>query len=121
MAFATEQEARDYYAGAEAEGLAVEVAMGAAANMVASLAPPPAELEADPGYFSAARLGELLVGRYLWNTEGGTLSSEGISGISTSYVKFPEVQSLVAGAMGSYYKSPTVARGGLRSVELERG
>lgn len=92
--------------------------MGSAARIVASLAPPPAEV--DPDYAEAAAHGELLVGRYLFSTEGGTLSSEGISGISTSYVKFPEVQSLVAGAMGSYYESPTVASGGLRSVELGR-
>lgn len=102
MPYATDDDAREYYAGEDADDLAVEVAMGVSARIVAQLAPPPAD-EGDD-YGSAARLAELLVGRWLWATQGGTLAAKSLSGVSSkTFAKHAEVKGLVSGAMGSYY------------------
>lgn len=101
----TEAEARNYYAGAEADALDVEVAMGIAANVVSSLAPPPEEADAE--YDKAARIAELSFGRWFVDSGGGTISSNSLSRLgSKTYVKIAEVQSLVSAAMGDYYRPP---------------
>lgn len=102
---ASTEDAKTYYAGADADALDVEVARGIAANVVASLSNIPEEPDAE--YDAAARLGELTVGRFLWATQGGTLSAKSISSVnSKTYSKLAEVQSLVSAALGGYYRPP---------------
>jgi hypothetical protein len=102
---ASEQDARNYYAGEDADGLDVEVAMNIAANVVASLSDLPDEPDSD--YEGAARLGELSFGRWFWTTGSGTLTSKSLSGVNAkTYAKLPEVRDLVSAALGDYYKAP---------------
>lgn len=103
--YATEPEARAYYAGDDAEPLDVSVVRGAAARAVASLSKPEHDEDGNVTleYAEAAKEAELLVGRWIWTSDHGTLTSKSISGvISKNYSKVADVQALVSLAMGEY-------------------
>ena len=69
---------------------------------VKRLAPGPVPPTED--YREAARDGEMAVLAFLVATDGGTLKSSALSGVSTdSYVGLDAVQRMVANAMGNHY------------------
>lgn len=117
------QDCRNYYAGEEAEELDVAIVQGTAARTVQQLAPEPAETDED--YEEAAREAELLLGRWIWRSDGGALSSKSLSGVtSKSYAKFDDVRNLVSSAMGSFYKGAPSGAGNVAYVSsypLSRG
>lgn len=86
-----------------------------ASNIVQQLAPVPVVLPVPSDYAPKARAAERLVFNWITSTSGGTVTSEGISGISSSYAEQKVVRSMVRGVMGDYYKS------GFRVVGIERG
>jgi hypothetical protein len=56
-----------------------------------------------------------MIYNYLTQTSGGSVSSEGVSGISSSYVDFNKIKSIVKPIMGNYY-----TYGALRTRYIER-
>ena len=106
MPYATDDDAREYYAGADAPDLKVEVTMRQAARLVQSYAPAPTPEPSD--YASMASDAELDVGEYLWTTGGYKTSfSAGVGGLSTGegYANLSVVKELVRAAMGTYSKA----------------
>jgi hypothetical protein len=67
-------------------------------------------------YAELAEAAEYAVFNYLTQTSGGSVSSEGVSGISSHYVDFAKIKSIVMPIMGSYYSPP----GRLRTRYIER-
>lgn len=73
-----------------------------AERIVAGLAPPPEEESAE--YWQAASDAEIAVFAYMATTDENIISSESLSGISTSYRSYQEaVRPIVSDAMGRYY------------------
>jgi hypothetical protein len=100
---ATVEEATEYYAGEGASSLQLSVVMGLAAGKVQGIAPDPTPEDEEPStdYVQSARNAELLVGKYLWETDG-FISSEGLGKISTSYKGMQDLDQIVISAMGDY-------------------
>jgi hypothetical protein len=77
------------------------------------LAPMP---EPEPeDYPELAEAAEFLIFNYLLQTSGGSVTSEGVSGIRSDYVDFNEIKSMVKPVMGNYY-----TYGALRTRYVER-
>lgn len=122
--YASIEECRAYYAGNDAEQLDVAIVQGAAARTVSALSTP--ELDADGNatidYAEAARETELLVGKWVWRTDGATLTSKTITGVvAKTYAKVADVQALASSSLGIYYKDPAKSGRAARSVPLFRG
>jgi hypothetical protein len=84
----------------------LEVTLDVASDVVEGLAPRP-EKDADGNwptdYVRRAKNGELMVARYIWDTDAGQTSSQtGVIGTSISYQSNPQVIEIVKGAMGKY-------------------
>jgi len=86
-----------------------------AAAYVQRLAPVP-DPEPDD-YADLAASAEYIVFNYLTQTSGASVSSEGVSGISSNYVDFDKIKAIVRPVMGSYYLGGT---GAFRTVDIER-
>ena len=102
-------ECRVFYAGTAAADGEVEPIRQAAHEVVLSRSDPPAEDAPERGdYVESAHAAQLLVGRWLWRTDGGTLSSKSISPvISRSYMGPESVFAIARAALGPYYKDNT--------------
>lgn len=103
MPYATDDDVREFYAGEDAGDLAVETVMGVAADLVQKYAPAPSPLPSPDDYSPRAKRAELLVGRWLWRTEG-YVSGKSLSGVgSRSFdVSGTVVSRIVSEAMGDY-------------------
>lgn len=99
--FATPSQARTFYAGADTSGVALDVPMRNAARLVRKFAPPPDPVTDD--YATAAADAELEVGRYLFNSLGGSVSSLSSEGQSLSLTNMSAVLSIISGTMGEFY------------------
>ncbi len=80
-----------------------------AAAYVQDLAPVP-DPEPDD-YADMAAAAEYLIYNYLTQTSGASVRSEGVSGISSSYVDFEKIKALVAPVMGPYYEGSAAGLG----------
>jgi hypothetical protein len=76
-----------------------------AARKVQDLAPVPDPEPTD--YAPLAAAAEYLVYNYLTQTSGASVSSEGVSGISSSYVDLSKIEAIVAPVMGEYFVGST--------------
>ena len=66
-----------------------------------------------PDYLEAANDAELMVARWIWDTDGGATSSESsVVNTSKSYQSNPKVLELIGDAMGEYAKPKEEAGGG---------
>lgn len=97
--YATLQQARDAYAGANANQARLEAVVRAAAAKVQRIAPVPDDEPLD--YEDLAIAAELLYGEWLWHT-GGYISSRGLIGASVSYSSRSQVEAAIADVMGEY-------------------
>ncbi len=86
-----------------------------AAGYVQQLAPAPDPIPDD--YYDMAAAAEYIIYNYLTQTSGASVSSEGVSGISSSYVDIKTVKALIAPVMGAYY---TGGKSAFRVVDIER-
>ncbi len=103
MAYATDDDARDFYAGADAEDIRVEVTVRQAARLVQHYAPVPTIVPTD--YAATARDAELMLGEYLWETGGyKTSTSVGVGGLSTGggFANLDTMKKMITQAMGTY-------------------
>lgn len=110
--YATKSQAQEFYAGQDGDDLSIKIVMGSAARTVSSLSDAPADLTLLPDYKEAAAHAELLVGRWIWRSDFGGLSSKGsVAGTtaSKSYRSVKDVRDLVASAMGDYYSGDEIA------------
>lgn len=105
--FATPSQARTFYAGEDASGVALTVPMNNAARLVQRFAPAPDPVTAD--YEERAVDAELEIGRYLSNSLGGSLSSLGSSEGTLSFTNLTAVMSIVSGVMGEFYTGGTAS------------
>jgi hypothetical protein len=112
--YATPSQVRTFYAGEDTESALYGPAMRNAARLVQRFAPVPDPEPAD--YAEMAADAELEVGRYLFNSQGGSISSLGAEGMSLSLTNLTAVKSIIAQAMGGY---STV--GAVRVRHLQRG
>lgn len=109
MAFALEQDARDAYAGQNANAARLRAVMGAAAGTVSRIAPAPSPMDATyPGLAASA---EILVGEYLWHTGGFVTRTTDIDQ-TTQYGTQEGVEASVRGIMGSYAAQATATTSG---------
>lgn len=100
--FATPSAVRTFYAGEDTPLGVYGPAMRNAARLVQRFAPAPDDpVPAD--YANRAADAELEVGRYLFNSLGGSVSSLGTEGQSLSLTNLSAVMSIVSGTMGDYY------------------
>lgn len=94
----------------------LEVTLDVASDVVEGLAPRPPRDEAGDwpaDYVRRAKNAELMVARYIWDTDAGQTSSEtGVIGTSISYQKDPTVLGIVAGSMGPYAPTEEEETGG---------
>ncbi len=108
--YATDAEARAYYAGT-ADATKVGVVLRQAARLVQRHAPAPDPLPSPDDYSPAAKDAELMVGAWLWETGGfKTSTSKGIDVIrrGESYADLSAVKRIVAQTMGPYSSSGKV-------------
>lgn len=102
MPYAGVGEAIEYYAGSGVNSTELDVTMRQAAREVQRYAPVPSPVPSD--YTRMAADAELDVGRYLWNTEGGAVTSSSLSGAgSVTYVSRAHIRNLVKNSMAVYY------------------
>lgn len=101
--YASPSDARAYYAGQDASGVMLNVPMRQAARFVQQYAPVPEVVPAD--YAEMAADAELEVGRFLFNTQGGSISSVGAEGANVSFTDLEKIKSLIKATMGTYYTS----------------
>lgn len=108
MAYATEAEVYEFYADADATDTEVAVVMRRAAGYVQQYAPVPSPVPSD--YARLAADAELEVGRYLWNTDSGSVSSDSVpSGGGTSYVSDTYIRKVVMETMPTYFTAANPA------------
>lgn len=110
--YATAEDARNFYAGADASGATLRVPMELAADLVQRYAPVPSPITTD--YPGMAANAELLVGAYLFETQG-YLGGESQEGVSANYLHDGTIFRLVGRAMGAYAAS--VGRMSIRRME----
>lgn len=99
MAYASEQDARDAYAGTNAPAAKLTAVVTAAAGMVRRVAPPPDPEPSD--YSPLAKSAELLAGDYLWRT-GGYRQSATVYDATDRYGGFSDVERAIRDIMGVY-------------------
>lgn len=112
--FATPSQARTFYAGEDTTGVLLDVPYNNAARLVQRYAPVPDPEPAD--YAEMAAHAELEVGRYLFNSMGGSVSSLSSEAGSLSLTNLSAVMGIVAGTMGDYYTGPTTGSGNIAKV-----
>lgn len=103
--YASPTQARDYYAGEDASGVTLDNPMGMAADLVAQYAPAPNPVTTD--YEDRALRAELEVGRFLFNSQGGSISSVGAEGMTISFTNLQAILFLIQSSMGDYFSGGT--------------
>lgn len=105
MSYANVSEAIEYYAGDDAGNIELQVVMRRAAALVQQYAPVPDPEPSD--YARMAADAELEVGRYLWDTDSGSVTSQSLPSGSTSFADTGYIKRTVRDLMGIYYTAGT--------------
>lgn len=115
--YATPSSAREFYGLPEdAGGPTFNVPYRNAARLVQKFAPVPAELPEPADYAEMAADAELEVGRFLFNSLGGSLSSLTSPEGGLSFTNLAAIKGIIAQTMGAY---ATAGRARIRN--LQRG
>lgn len=100
MAYATTAQAKTYYAGDDVPGIVLRVAMDISADLVQYYAPSPSPVP--PDYARKAQNAELMVGAYIFDSQG-YLSGDTVGDAgSSSYLHDGTIFKLISRAMGQY-------------------
>lgn len=95
----------DFHDGAiDGNYTTLKVTLSAATYKVEELAPRPDEDPWPDEYVDRGKNAELLVARWMWDTDMGQTSSEAVSGINVSYNTNNPINDIVKATMGIYAK-----------------